>query len=414
MRLMKFFCLRLVLLGGLVFTPAMIQAQSVDGDMVDPQAFKAWTADYLKRYYASAPPPVVAQAFRAIEPIQRVIELDRAQPEFTLSFWQYIDRVINQERLNRGQELTQLHQNLLGEVTQIYGIPPEVIVAFWGIETGYGAYFGKFDLIPALATLGFDSRRGKFFEQELTHALSLLVAGDLKLENAYGSWAGAHGNFQFMPSSMNAFALDADGGGIDLIHSLTDAMHSAGNYLQQSGWKAGQRWGREVILPPNFDYQQNYSKMRPLSDWQGLGIKTITGAPLPNAQGFNARLIIPAGHLGPKYMVYDNFDVILRWNRSNFYALAVGLLADGFIKAPHALPVIKGAARPKNDIRLDRATILAVQTHLNKLGKDTKGIDGILGSATKRALRQWQLENNMIADGHLSKAMLDRMGIHTQ
>ncbi len=391
--------------------PAPSFGQSVP-QITEPMV-KDWVQNYLNQRYQNRPVPhVIERAFKDIKPVQRVIELDRKQPEFSLSFWEYLDRVVSKQRIEEGRAKHVQHARLLHHVQQKYGIPSAILVAFWGIETGYGRHFGAFDLIPSLATLATDTRRSKFFETELNYIITLLEQGRFALENTYGSWAGAHGNFQFMPSSIYHYALDADKNGkIDLVHSLHDATESAGNYLKTVGWNAEQRWGREVLLPPNFDYAQSYDRKKPLSHWAGLGLKTTLGAPIPVVAGMQARLLIPAGHQGPKFLVYDNFDVILRWNRSNYYALAVGLLSDAIKASSSPARLSLSATRPANLPKINRTVIMKVQSILTQAGYDTNGIDGIAGSGTLRALRNWQRDHGLIADGHLDMALLKKLGL---
>lgn len=275
-------------------------------------------------------PALLDQALSGVEPIPRVIELDRKQPESRLSFAQYKTRVINQARIDKGRRLLREHREELEQVSAQYGVPPQFIVALWGIETSYGDNTGGFDVIPALATLAYDGRRSAFFRSELLKALKILDEGHIRLADMRGSWAGAMGQNQFMPSSFIAYAVDHNGDGRrDIWTTLPDVFASTANYLKRSGWKADQRWGRRVELPGTFpESLTGLDSKRSLQEWKNMGITQPGGAPLPVVGGMKASIILPDGASGPAYLVYDNYRVIMRWNKSIYFATSVGLLAD--------------------------------------------------------------------------------------
>lgn len=274
----------------------------------------------------------IQAALLGVEPIPRVIELDRSQPEFTLTFEQYIQRVVPAGRIKRGRVLYDRHRDLLERIGEQYGVQPRFIVALWGIETDFGRLTGGFDVIPALATLAYDGRRGEYFRGELMHALKILDEGHITPEAMSGSWAGAMGQCQFMPSSFVKYAVDHDGDGRrDIWGSTADVFASAANYLAAEGWKGDERWGREVRLPKGFDRQLLGLEVRkPLAEWRDLGVRRADGGPLPVVAGMQGSLLQP-DEGGRVFIVYDNFRTLLSWNRSNYFALAVGLLADGII-----------------------------------------------------------------------------------
>lgn len=270
------------------------------------------------------------QAFLNVTPIQRVIELDRKQPEGRLTFAQYKKNVLTQDRIVKGRALYQQHRALLDQVAKAYDVPAPYILALWGMETSYGKNTGGFGVIPALATLAYDGRRSEFFRKELLGALKIVDAGHISLANMKGSWAGAMGQNQFMPSSYHRFAVDGNGDGHkDIWNTLPDVFASTANYLHQSGWKGDERWGREVDVPANIPLDELKSdEPQPLSYWKGKGVTLLDGSPLPNIDGMRGKIVMPDGVGGPAFMVYDNYKVIMTWNKSTYFATSVGLLAD--------------------------------------------------------------------------------------
>jgi membrane-bound lytic murein transglycosylase B len=269
-------------------------------------------------------------ALGGIKPIPRVIELDRRQPEFTLTFKQYMERVVPQARIEKGRQKLREHRELLDAIGRKYGVQPRFIVAFWGIETDFGRVTGGFPVIEALATLAYDGRRSAFFRKELFFALEIIDAGHIGPRNMVGSWAGAMGQTQFMPSSFKSFAVDHDGDGkIDLWNNFGDIFASAANYLSRSGWKGDQTWGRPVRLPAGFDAKlAGTATTKPIEEWQRLGVRRTDGGDLPK-RDLTASLVLAEGATGPAFLVYGNYQTILKWNRSTFFAVAVGHLADG-------------------------------------------------------------------------------------
>ena len=268
-------------------------------------------------------------ALSGLKPIARIIELDRKQPEFTLTFRQYMDRVVPRARVEKGRQRLRENRALLEEIGRKYGVQPRFLVAFWGIETDFGQFTGGFRVIPALATLAYDGRRSAYFRRELLNALEILDQGHIALPDMVGSWAGAMGQSQFMPSSFVTFAVDYDGDGRkDIWNTKADVFASAANYLSRVGWKGDQTWGRPVRLPKGFDTGLASLKIRKrLSESQRLGVRRADGGDLPK-RDLMAVVVLADGPGGPAYVVYDNYHAILKWNRSTFFALAVGSLAE--------------------------------------------------------------------------------------
>ena len=268
-------------------------------------------------------------AFADVEPIPRVIELDRSQPEVTLTFAEYLERVVPESRVAQGRELLAKHRELLEPIGREFGVPPRFIVALWGIETSFGKYLGGFPVIASLATLAHDGRRSAYFRQELLHALRILEDGHITPEAMMGSWAGAMGQSQFMPSSFVRYAVDYDGDGKrDIWGTQADVFASAANYLAQAGWRTGETWGRRVELPAGFDHALvGLEEKKSLTEWQALGLRRADGSDLPQV-AISGSVVLPGGEEGPAYLVYDNYRTIMRWNRSYYFATSVGLLAD--------------------------------------------------------------------------------------
>lgn len=316
--------LLLSLLLTVMFCTSSIQAKADD-------KLDEWIAEFKKDAQSKGiSKEVVDRALEGFKPSERIIELDRKQPEGTMTFAQYQNRVISDARIQQGRRMYEQHKDLLEKTAKKYGVPAQYIVALWGIETSYGNNTGGFNVPHALATLAYDGRRSSFFRGELINALKIIDAGHINNNEMKGSWAGAMGQNQFMPSSFHAYAVDGnDDGKRDIWTSLPDVFASTANYLSKSGWKGDQRWGRRVALPKDFRQDKvGLNIQKNLAQWRALGVTLPNGQPIPTHDTIMASLVMPDGEGGPVYLVYNNYRVIMKWNKSTYFATSVGLLAD--------------------------------------------------------------------------------------
>ncbi len=309
---------------------ALVLAWLAPPASADTQPFDIWLDGLRREALAQGiGTGTLDTALAGLTPIARVVELDRRQPEGRFTFQEYNQRVLSDSRIERGRQLYREHKDLLDRVARDYGVQAPVIVALWGVESTYGTYHGEFPVIGALATLAYDGRRATFFRGELLQALKIVDHGDVTAAAMTGSWAGAMGQSQFMPSSYHAYAVDYDHDGRrDIWTSLPDVFASIANYLARAGWNNRYTWGREVRLPATIDGDLAGLQLRkPLPEWQALGVRRSNGADLP-AASLSASLVRTDEGQGPAYLVYDNFRVLMAWNRSTYFALSVGELAD--------------------------------------------------------------------------------------
>lgn len=293
--------------------------------------FGRWLVELKEEAIAEGiPAALVAETLDGVELRAEVLKRDRNQPEFKLTLASYIQRIVSEQRVAKGRRMLVEHRQILDEIGARYQIQPRFLVAFWGIESDYGRVLGDFPVIQSLVTLAFDPRRGDYFRRELLLALHVLADGMAPLARLNGSWAGAIGGLQFMPSVYRQYAVDYDGDGVsDIWRNPVDMFATGANYLTCSGWRFDQTWGREVVLPNNVDLKlAGHNNSRALALWQELGVRRFHGnRDLPKRE-MTAALIIPDPDSGRAFLVYDNFKIILKWNRSDFFALAVGMLAD--------------------------------------------------------------------------------------
>jgi len=339
-------------------------------------------------------------AFRDVTPDASIIALTKKQSEFTAPIWGYLNSAVGGTRIPRGRDAAAEHAGVLSQIEARYGVPKEVVLGVWGMETNYGSFTGNKDTIRSLATLAHIRYRGDFFRDELLIALELIQKGHVERSELRGSWAGAMGHTQFMPSSYMKYAVDWTGDGhADIWSSTSDALASTANYLKGYGWVPGLPWGLEVTLPDGFDHRLNKASF---SSFNAAGVRRADGRGLPSSG--EARLFYPAGHRGPVMLLTENFDVIKKYNSSDAYALAVGHLGDRIA----GRPAIQ-AGWPTKAPRLDKAGTQDVQRRLKLLGLYNHDADGRIGTGTREAVRQYQLRNGEIADGYPTPALLAKM-----
>lgn len=331
----------------------------------------------------------------------RAVELDRAQPEFTRPLWDYVDAIISPQRIAQGQQKLTQFQAEADAASARYGVPASILVAVWGLESNYGSNYGDVPVFDALATLGFEGRREAWAKSELLSALRIVQRGDIDRERMVGSWAGAMGQTQFMPSSYLAYAVDADGDGRrDIWGSMADVLSSTAHFLARSGWRAEETWGTEVQLPAGFDPSRADPQLRqPSAQWAEEGVRTMDGTPLPGLA--DAAILQPAGARGPAFIVGSNYRAVLRYNNATSYALTVCLLAQRFGGGPGVQ-----APWPKDLRPPTRSETQAMQTALNQRGFDSGKPDGQMGPATRRALQQFQRSMALPADGYPTLELL--------
>ena len=445
-----------------------------------PLTFKQWTLNFKQKALdAGIRQETLAQVLPALTFLPNIPQLDRAQPEFVTPFLAYQSSHVTAQRVRLGQAILAEHANLLNALEAKYGVPKTLLVAFWGMETSYGSYKGNIDTFSTLATLAFEGRRADFFEQQLLDALRAAEAGHVPMQGLQGSWAGAFGHMQFMPSTLMAFAVDGDGDKqIDLMQSMPDAFASAANYLSKVGWQKGLPIAVEVQLPENFMWQTaQFNVKKPLAAWQALGLmgldaqrvnvndassiavekksvsksvkspakklkrktknkkrsktlkklpitKTVVnqpvfkGAPYPLSALYQAKgaltadtqaaILLPQGWRGPAFMVFDNFNVVLDWNRSVFYALSIAQLSAQLALSDANHPAVIGGSNAELGA-LSYAKMQQLQRLLNAQGFEAGEPDGFPGLQTQAAVRAYQLTQHLPADGLASPSLLNTM-----
>lgn len=351
---------------------------------------------------------VMDEAFAGLSVNERVFDLNDNQPEFSRSIWDYLDTAVSEKKIADGRTGLAENRILLSLIEDAYGVDTETIVSIWGMESAYGRILGNYDTIQALATLAYEGRRTAFGRAQLIGALRIIQNGYAARDQLKGSWAGAMGHTQFIPTTYLAYAIDHDGDGRrDIWSNLGDVFASTANYLAASGYEADQSWGAEVRLPEDFDYSlAGTSIKKPIVEWASLGAQSVRGDLLqrfdPNLRG---RLILPAGARGPAFLVFENFEAILKYNRSTSYALAVALLSDEV--AGRDGGVVSAWPRMDRPLSLDERK--ALQQALADRGYNPGPVDGIIGAGTRRALREWQKAAGQPADGYASAATLEAL-----
>ena len=340
-----------------------------------------------------------------LTPDLRIMDLLDAQPEFTKSFWDYLDLLVNEDRIQNGRAILAQHRATFDAVEKAYGVDRHFLAAIWGVESNYGTQIGERSVIRSTATLACVGRRQDYFREEFLSALEILARGDVKADHLKGSWAGAFGPTQFMPTSFKRYAVDFDGDGRrDVVDSVPDVIASTANNLKKDGWVAGQTWGYEIVVPEGFNFMlADRSRVMSVREWERLGIRRAGGKAFPRADD-RAYLLVPAGAQGPGFLMLQNFRVIMKYNPAEAYALAIGHLAD---RLRGGEPFVQ--AWPRQERVLTRAERYELQQHLAARGYDVGEPDGRLGGKTRNALRQFQSSVGHVPDGFASAAILERL-----
>ena len=381
-------------------------AQTRPPTAVELADFNTWRQSFRAKALAKGiQPAVFDSAFKGVTLDNQVIKLDGSQAEFTRQIWEYLDTATSATRVTTGREKWQSMEKTLAAIEARYQVDAKVVVSVWGMETNYGSYRGNTSTIAGLATLAFEGRRRDFAEAELIGALQILQAGDVTPERMRGSWAGAMGHTQFMPTSYLQYAQDFNGDGKRDIWSEdpTDALASTAAYLARFGWQHKAPWGVEITLPPGFDYASaDQDNRQPVAYWRERGVKTITGQPLPDFG--DAAILVPAGAHGPVFAIFKNFNVIRRYNNATSYAMAVGHLGDKLAGGRDFV-----ASWPRDERALSRSEKVALQQALTAKGFNTQGSDGVIGPNTIKAIRAYQQSQGQVADGYPSAILLAQL-----
>lgn len=388
--------------------PAYAQDSSMDIDHKDNViSFQSWLSELEKEVLRKG---IRLSTWQAVKPYltinDDVLALDRQQPEFTQTFWTYLNKRMSDIRIQAGKMQYFRYASLLKKLEAEHGVSAEILLAFWGLETNYGTFLGNTSTLSALTTLANDPRRSTFFRKELIAAITIIDQGHITPAEMKGSWAGAVGQMQFMPTVFLRHAQDGDGDKrIDLWSSTEDALTSAAVFLKSAGWQAGTAWGQEVILPKPFDYAlADGQTLYKISALETLGVKPSPAINAWRNPQHEALLWAPAGHQGPAFITYSNFQIIKKWNRSNHYAFAVGLMADRIV---HNYTL--SMSIPDNIKPWPKDFTRQLQQRLLDLGYDIGKVDGWLGQNTTRAIRAFQQEQGLIADGYPDTNTLKRL-----
>jgi len=355
---------------------------------------------------AGISPQTYNAVFTGMQPDDDTLRLINKQSEFVKPIWEYLDSAVSDDRVEKGRKLLREYGPVLQHIEARYGVDRNAVLAIWGMETNYGGFMGRHNVVQALATLAYAApRRKSFWTKELITALGIVQAGHVRFQDMEGSWAGAMGHTQFMPSSWKAYAADYNGDGRrDIWTSVPDALASTANYLKKHGWQTGKTWGYEVKLPAGFNYNlADGDKTLTLGEWRKYGIKRSNGRDFPRPSD-NAILVLPAGASGPAFLMLRNFYVIKRYNNATAYALAVGHLADRIIGGGEL-----AGDWSRDHLPLNRSETAELQTLLNRHGFGVGAADGKIGPATKRGIRAYQRSRGLIPDGYASVVLLAQL-----
>ncbi|PHR58643.1 MAG: murein transglycosylase [Robiginitomaculum sp.] len=372
--------------------------------MSQKQRYSAWKDDFTTRAIAKGhDPALVASVISSAKMNPKAIARNKTQPEFSKPIWSYVDGAASAIRVNSGKAKLRTHTTLFDDIETRFHVDRNVLTAVWGLETAYGKILGNHDIIDSLSTFAFEGRRKAFGESQLFAILDMLRDNVIRIDQLTGSWAGAMGMTQFIPTTFRDYAVDyrADGNK-DLWTDPADALGSAANYLSRFGWRIEEPIFTEVILPKGFAYELADGTKRTISGWSGMGVRPVSGQTWSNPAMFlEAKLLIPAGANGPVFLTFKNFDVIKKYNNSTSYALGIGVLAKSY---QGETAIVRDW--PRTDKPLSHTDKKNLQRALTNQGFDTKGVDGQLGPNSRRAIRAWQTANKVPADGYVEQSLL--------
>lgn len=384
-------------------------ARAVERSIETPvtnSGFRVWISDFSARARAEGiTQATLNQAFSGVELNERVIERDQNQSEFSRTLWDYLDSAASAARIANGRNALADRRSTLAAIERRYGVEAEVVTAIWGLESAYGSFRGDVPIIEAMATLAYEGRRQEFFETQLMAALQILQAGDITPANMRGSWAGAMGHTQFMPTSFLDHAVDYTGDGRRDIwgDNPADALASTAQYLSDNGWTHGQPWALEVTLPDGFDYRQSGELIEEnAAYWNRLGVRLASGGRVP--EHGPSSILLPGGHSGVALVIYENFHVIESYNPADAYVIGVGHLSDRITGGSG----FRGTW-PRGDRALTNEERFELQRRLTAAGFSTQRVDGIVGPLTIQAVREYQAAEGLVPDGYASVDLLRRL-----
>ncbi|MDY6407853.1 MAG: lytic murein transglycosylase [Pseudomonadota bacterium] len=368
--------------------------------------FDTWKKDfYAEALKAGINRKVLDKALPNMHLLERVIRLDTQKPEYASNFYDYTNRRLTPERIETGRQMARRYKTWLARVEEKYGVPHEYLLALWGMETNFGSFMGSVDMLDSLSTLAYHPRRRKFFTGELIGYLKI-VQNERGVAPKTGSWDGGFGHFQFMPTTFLAYAVDGDENGRrDIVNNMPDAFSSAANYLHQMGWNRDEPWGREVIVPDDFDWHQIHKhEKKTVADWEQLGIAPRHIKSFPDREKNTiAEWHVPMGKNGPVFLTYPNFKIIMRWNKLSLYAISVGMLADVIKKRYDPI-------KPPPEFRpFKTRDIMCLQNKLTEMGYSTQGADGQIGPKTRQAVAAYQRAHGLTPDAYPSFELLQQM-----
>ncbi len=387
--------------------PASTLPQAQADSLSQSQRFDNWKVKFISEAIAKGyDREMVTSLIEDAEINELALDRDSKQPEFTKPVWSYVDNAASADRLNTGRARLAETDAIFDAVEARYNVPRHILTSIWGLETSYGRIMGNHDIVSALSTFAFEGRRQKFGNQQLYALLDMIAAGDVRPDQLTGSWAGAMGMTQFIPTTFRDYAVDFNNdGNKDLWGSPEDALGSAAHYLARHGWRKSEPVMTEVSVPDGFDYSLLEGTKKTVNEWTALGVGPITGQRWSEDAGFlEAKMIAPGGHRGPKILTFKNFDVIKKYNNSTSYAMGITVLGDA----------LRGQATlrtpwPRDDEPLSFEDKKSLQSKLTQLGYSTGGVDGQIGPNSRKAIRAWQRANGLPADGYMEQSLFQRL-----